>query len=119
MVARRDFRRLLTQAQDDLIIMGSMADKAISRALFALRERDVDAARRTIREDDIIDAKALEIEEKCAEIIATQQPVAGDLRMLLAIFAIASELERIGDYAEGIAKIAHHDGSRATSEALG
>ena len=105
-MARPDFRRHLAQVQDDLLLMGSMVDKAIARALVALRERDMDVARRTVREDDLIDTKRFEIEEKCAEIIATQAPVASDLRQLLAMFAITGELERIGDYAEGIAKIA-------------
>lgn len=105
-MARPDFRRYLAQVQDDLLLMGSMVDKAIARSLIALRERDMEAARRTVSEDDLIDTKRLQIEEKCAEIIATQAPVAGDLRMVLAIFAITGELERIGDYAEGIAKIA-------------
>jgi len=105
-MARPDFRRNLAALQDNLILMGSMVDKAIAHSVTALRDRDVESARRTIREDDLIDSKRLEIEEHCAEIIATQAPVASDLRMLLAVFAITGELERIGDYAEGISKIA-------------
>jgi phosphate transport system protein len=105
-MARPDYRRSLAQVQDDLLLLGSMVDKAVAHSLTALRERDMDLARRTVREDDLIDTKRVEIEEQCAELIATQAPVASDLRMLLAIFAVVSELERIGDYAEGIAKIA-------------
>jgi phosphate transport system protein len=100
-----DFERGLARLQEELLEMGSMVDKAIARAIDALKRGDTNAAGRIIREDDAIDRKRAELEEQCIEIIATQAPVARDLRMVIAVYAIAGELERVGDYAEGIAKI--------------
>lgn len=102
---RTDYDRDLRMLQDDLLMMGNMVEKAIARALDALRNRDLDAANDVIREDDIIDQKQTEIEERCIDLIATQQPLAGDLRILVTALHLCGELERMGDYAEGIAKI--------------
>ena len=71
----------------------------------ALRRRDLAIAYEVVAEDDLIDEKRFELEEKCIDLIATQQPLAIDLRTLLAVLHIAVELERMGDYAEGIGKI--------------
>lgn len=102
---RTDYDRDLRMLQDDLLMMGNMVEKAIARALDALRNRDLEAANDVIREDDIIDQKQTEIEERCIDLIATQQPLAGDLRILVTALHLCGELERMGDYAEGIAKI--------------
>ena len=102
---RAEFHRDLQMVQDDLLMMGSMVEKAIGRSLDALRNRDLTMAEEVVREDDIIDNKQYEIEEKCIDLIATQQPMAVDLRTLVTVIHLASELERMGDYAEGIAKI--------------
>ena len=102
---RADFDRDLRLLQDDILLLGSMVEKAIVRAIDALKRRDLVASEEVILEDDIIDAKRFEVEEKCIDLIATQQPLAGDLRTLVAVMYIAVELERMGDYAEGIAKI--------------
>lgn len=102
---RIDFDRDLRMLQDELLIVGNMVEKAIARSLHALKNRDMDAAQDVVDEDDIIDQKRLEIEERCIDLIATQQPLAGDLRILVTVLNIVGELERIGDYAEGIAKI--------------
>ena len=91
--------------QDDLLLMGSMVEKAIARSLEALRNRDLVLAQDVIAEDDIIDDKQREMEEFCIELIATQQPMASDLRILVTVLYLGAELERMGDYAEGIAKI--------------
>ena len=87
------------------MFLGSMVDKAIARSLDALKGRDMELSRRVIDEDDLIDAKRSEIEDKCIDLIATQQPLAGDLRILITVLQVSVELERMGDYAEGIAKI--------------
>ena len=87
------------------MFLGSMVDKAIARSLDALKGRDMELSRRVIEEDDLIDAKRSEIEDKCIDLIATQQPLAGDLRILITVLQVSVELERMGDYAEGIAKI--------------
>ena len=102
---RTIFEQELTNLQDDLLVMGSMVEKAIVKAMDALRNRDMQAAREVVRDDDIIDDKQVEIEERCIHVIATQTPVARDLRYLLAVLYIGAELERMADYAEGIGKI--------------
>lgn len=104
-MTRAQFERGLRDLQDEVLVLGSMVEKSISKALEALQRRDVEAARVVVDEDDEIDHKRILLEEHCIEIIATQQPVASDLRMVMALYTIAGELERIGDYAEGIAKI--------------
>lgn len=102
---RAEFDRDLQMLQDELLMLGSMVEKAIGRSLDALKNRDLLMAEEVIREDDIIDDKQDEIEEKCIDLIATQQPMAVDLRVLVTVIHLGIELERMGDYAEGIAKI--------------
>ena len=102
---REDFDRDLRQLKDDLLMLGNMVEKAIARAIDALKNRDLESSREVVKEDDYIDQKRFDIEERCINLIATQQPMAGDLRTLIAMLHIAVELERMGDYAEGIAKI--------------
>ncbi len=102
---RELYERSLRDLQDDILTMGSMVDKAIGRSVEALRGRDVNTARQIIEDDDLLDDKRAEIERNALLLIATQQPLAGDLRTIAAVLAIATELERMGDYAEGIAKI--------------
>ena len=104
-MVRADFDRNLKALQDDLITLGSMVEKAIAKALHGLKNRDLDASRQVVEEDDIIDDRRFQLEEKCIDLIATQQPIAIDLRTLMSVLHIATELERMGDYAEGIAKI--------------
>ena len=82
-----------------------MVERAIIKSMDALERRDLAVAYEVVAEDDLIDAKRFELEEKCIDLIATQQPLAIDLRTLLAVLQIAVELERMGDYAEGIGKI--------------
>ena len=102
---RAEFDRDLQLLQDDLLALGSMVEKAIGRSLDALKNRNIAMAEEVIREDDIIDDKQYEIEEKCIDLIATQQPMAVDLRTIVTVIHLGVELERMGDYAEGIAKI--------------
>jgi len=102
---RTEFDRDLQQLQDDLLGLASMVEKAIAKAVDALKTRDVEMSRQVIREDDAIDLKRNELEERVVDLIAIQQPVASDLRTLIATLHISMELERIGDYAEGIGKI--------------
>jgi phosphate transport system protein len=91
--------------QDEVVMMGGMVEKSVARALDALKRRDLESSEQVIREDDYIDSKRFEIEEQCIDLIATQQPMAGDLRILISMLHITVELERMGDYAEGIARI--------------
>ncbi|OGN99446.1 MAG: phosphate transport system regulatory protein PhoU [Chloroflexi bacterium RBG_13_51_18] len=106
METRTAFHKRLREIQDDILVMGSMVSKAILRSIEALKNRDLDLAYQIVADDKKINQKRFEIEEKCIELIATQQPMASDLRIILAVLNIISEVERIGDYAEGIAKIA-------------
>ncbi len=105
MEMRAVFHKKLREIQDEILTMGSMAGKAVLRSIEALKSRDIPAARQIIADDQKVNAKRFEIEEKCIELIATQQPMAGDLRIIIAILHITIEIERIADYAEGIAKI--------------
>ena len=106
MEIRTTFHKRIREIQDDILVMGSMVEKAIARSIDALRNRELAFAHQIIADDKKINAKRFEIEEKCIELIATQQPMASDLRTIISVLNITSELERIGDYAEGIAKIA-------------
>ena len=105
MEIRGAFHKRLREVQDDVLSMGSMVSEAILRSIEALKNRDMDIAREIITNDQKINHKRFEIEEKCIQLIATQQPMASDLRIIVAVLNIVTEEERIGDYAEGIAKI--------------
>ena len=102
---RAEFDQELVNLQNDLLMLGSMTEKAISRSIDALRLRDLSASEQIVKDDNLIDAKRFDIEERCIDLIARQQPLAGDLRQLVSFLQIAVELERMGDYAEGIGKI--------------
>ena len=102
---RAEFDRDLQHLQDDLLALGSMVEKATFLAVEALKTRDLALSQQVIKDDDIIDRKRAELEERAVDLIAIQQPVASDLRMLIAALHVSMELERIGDYAEGIGKI--------------
>jgi phosphate transport system protein len=106
METRTIFHKKLREIQDDVLAMGSMVSKATLRSIDAMKNRDLELAQQVIVDDKKVNRKRFEIEEKCVELIATQQPMASDLRIILAVLNIISEVERIGDYAEGIAKIA-------------
>ncbi|MBN17996.1 MAG: phosphate transport system regulatory protein PhoU [Chloroflexi bacterium] len=102
---REEFDRGLQLLEDDLLNLSSMVEKSILRSIDALKNRDLKLAEEIIFQDNYIDEKTNQIEEKCIHLIATQQPIATDLRRIVVFLLIANELERIGDYAEGIAKI--------------
>jgi len=103
---REVYQKKLNEIQDDILFMGSMVEKAILRSMESLKGRNLKLAKQIIDDDQKINKKRFDIEEKCIELIATQQPMASDLRIIISVLNIISELERIGDHAEGIAKIA-------------
>jgi phosphate transport system protein len=105
MEQRTAFHKELQGTRDDVLIMASMVEKAIGGSVEALKKRELSRAHKIIADDTKINEKRFGIENRCIELIATQQPVASDLRTIVAILNIVMELERIGDYAEGIAKI--------------
>jgi phosphate transport system protein len=104
-MVRTSFERHLHELQDDVLVLGSMVEKAIYRSMEALKNRDLELAKQVIADDSEIDRKRFDIEEKCIELIVTQQPVASDLRIIVAVLNIIIDLERMGDHAEGIGKI--------------
>ena len=110
MEMRTMFHKRLREIQDEIIVMGSMGSKAIIRSVDALKNRNLELAHQIIADDQKINDKRFEIEEKCIELIATQQPMASDLRIITAILNVTTELERIGDYAVGIARIVTYIG---------
>jgi phosphate transport system protein len=107
---RTHFMQELRRLQDDLLTMGSMVTQALYDSLDVLKRQDLEKAKQIIIADREINAKRFQLEEGCMTLIATQQPMAGDMRLIAGILEIASELERIGDYAKGIARIAIYIG---------
>jgi phosphate transport system protein len=105
-MVRQAFEEQIRELLDDLLAMGQMVSDSIDRSVQALALQDEDLARQVIAYDDEINATQNNIDEKCLVLIATQQPMASDLRTILAVSNIASELERIGDYTEGIGRLA-------------
>jgi phosphate transport system protein len=102
---REDFERNLKGLQEDVVQLSSRVEKAIFKSIEALKERDITASQKVVDDDDVIDEAQQAIEDRCIDLIALEAPMAGDLRVLIAAMMVANELERMGDYAEGIAKI--------------
>lgn len=102
---RETFDRQLQDLLDEVLVLGSMVEQAVPAAVDSLKRRDMEASRRIYEADRDVNVKRYEIEHSCLTLIATQQPMARDLRLLAAILEIITELERIGDYAKGIARI--------------
>ncbi len=103
--ARTEFDRELEAIRSDLIRLGDRVDTAIDRAILALLNQDKQLAREVLTADQMINTRRYQLEDACLTTIARQQPVAGDLRRLIAMMHIAGELERMGDLAKGIARI--------------
>jgi len=95
----------MQEIKDELLVMGGLVETATVKAIDALRNRDRAAAREIYLADRVINEKRYSVENDVLILIATQQPLARDLRMLAAMLEIASELERMGDYAKGICKV--------------
>ena len=104
-MVREVFQEKLKELEKEVIEMGEMVIIAINRSIEALKNRDLEEAKNIINEDLIINKKRWDIEEECISLISTQQPVATDLRALITILNIITELERMGDHAEGIARV--------------
>ena len=98
--------REISQLQDEVLLLGSMVEQAMLNAVEALKLRDIKAAKMVDKGDEKINEKRYAIENRVLIVIATQQPMAHDLRTLAAILEVITEIERMGDYAKGIAKIA-------------
>ncbi len=105
MSTRTAYEGQIQALRDDVVSMASMVDKAIARAIDALQTQNVGLARQVRKDDKIINAARWSGEERALTLIATQGPMAGDLRMIAAALQIFTDLERMADHAAGIAKI--------------
>lgn len=104
-MTRETFDEQLKALEQSILDMGRLVDAAIDLSVDALAKRDIDLSRGVIRDDEIINQAQQDIEERCLVLIATQQPLASDLRVIFAIAHIATELERMADHAKGIGQI--------------
>ncbi len=104
-MTREAFHRALREVEANVEQMAEMVAHAIAGAMDALKNRDIAASKKIVGDDSRINKKRFDIEEQCIRLIATQQPMAGDLRTIASVINIITDLERIGDHAEGIAKI--------------
>jgi phosphate transport system protein len=102
---RKTFESEIQQLKDELLVLGSMVEQQVTETVEALKKRDIEASRRVHEVDAQINARRYEIENQAMIAIATQQPMAHDLRLLASILEVAGELERMGDYAKGIATV--------------
>lgn len=101
-----DFEKKLKQLEQNVLSLGNMVERAIDHSVQGLRKRDLALARQIIEYDQELDHKRFAIEEDCMRLITTAHPEGSDLRTIIAVLGIITELERMGDYAEGIANIA-------------
>jgi phosphate transport system protein len=115
---RKTFETELQQVKDEVLVLGSMTEQAILNSVEALKKRDLKAAQKLLEADRDINKKRFEIEHTLMILIATQQPMAHDLRLLASTLEIISELERMGDYAKGIANINLRMGATALLKPL-
>ena len=115
---REEFDLKLVGLEAEVARLAYFVGEAVHRAVEALKTRDLAASRQVVADDDYIDRKQSEIEARCIDLIATQQPVARDLRSIIALLHIGVELERMGDYAEGIGKISLSIGDEQTLKPL-
>ena len=104
-MTRAVLEKQLAEVQEDMLVMAGMVQEAIAQGVEALKTRNVEQARRVIANDAEINAKRYEAEDKCIELISLQAPLASDLRTIIAVLHITVDLERMGDHAEGIARI--------------
>lgn len=102
---RTQLDRKLQELQEEILLLGSMVEQATLKTLDALKHRDIKAARQIYLDDDLINSRRYAIENAIVILMATQQPLAHDLRLLVGMLEINTELERMGDYSKGIAKI--------------
>ena len=115
---RKAYNQEIQNTKDEIILLGNMVEQAIYAAVEALKMHSMRRAQQVIEGDAAINAKRFEIEAHVINIIATQQPIARDLRVMASILEITGELERIGDYAKGIAMLCIRIGSQPTVKHL-
>ncbi len=101
---RGAFDQKLAQVRDDILRLGQLLDSAIDRSVVALKNQDHSLARQIIADDTLINNLRFTVEEECLTLIATQQPMATDLRLIIAAMNLVNDMERMADHAVGIAK---------------
>ncbi|QSQ08384.1 Phosphate-specific transport system accessory protein PhoU [Koleobacter methoxysyntrophicus] len=101
---RSGFQRELDELYQDVLKMGSIVEQQIFNAVESLKNKDKELAEKVIKDDDIVDNLETSIEDKCIKLIARQQPIAKDLRIIFTGIKIVTDLERMSDYATDIAK---------------
>ncbi len=109
-MARKTFEQEMQEIKDDILLLGSMVEDIVMEAVRALKDYDLDGSRRVLSKDLLINRKHYEVETSIIVLMATQGPIARDLRTLAACLGICTELERMGDYAKGIAIINFRSG---------
>lgn len=109
---RHAFDRALAELQQEILRMGSLVEQAIYNSVHSLASQDLDLAEQVISGDEIIDKLELEIEDRCLKLIATQQPIAKDLRRISTGYKIITDLERMADHAVDIAKVTRRLGGQ-------
>jgi phosphate transport system protein len=102
---RKTFSQEMQEVKDELLLLSSMVEQAVMDSAAALKDNDIERARAIYSRDIFINRKRFEIEYSIMVLIATQQPIAHDLRVLASSLDICTELERMGDYAKGIANL--------------
>ena len=110
---REGFHKRIQELEQNVLQMGELVIGAIHESVEALRDLDMRRAKQVIADDARVDKTRWSLEDRCVDLIATQQPVASDLREIIATLSIVRDLERIGDYAEGIGKIVLMHGDEA------
>lgn len=104
-MSRKTFSQEMQEVKDDVLLLGSMVESAVMESVQALKDNDMDRSRQVLFDDININRKRYETEVSIMVLMATQQPIARDLRTLAASLDVCTELERMGDYAKGIAQI--------------
>lgn len=99
------FEQQMEKLQEDVLALGSMVQEALLESMEYLKARDIAASKKLVKRDSVIDDKRYAIESDALALIAMQQPMAGDMRMIAAALFIANELERIGDYAKSLGRV--------------
>ena len=115
---RKTFSQEMQEVKDDVLLLGSMVEKAVIDSVEALRDNDLDQSQQVLADTHRINWKRYEIEMSILVLMATQQPIARDLRTLAASMDICTELKRVGEYAKGIANINIRSEGLGTSTVL-
>lgn len=103
MTMRKEYANELQSLNNNMIRIGSLIERSMAEAKECLESYDDDLAREIIAHDDVIDEAVLDVTRECIMLIAKQQPVASDLRVIVANLKLATDFERMGDHAEDIA----------------